>query len=165
MDYKEAKEQFVELWSSFGSNWGIPQAMAEIHALLLATENPMTTDEVMDVLKISRSNANLNLRSLLDWGLIYKRRVQGERKDYYVAEKDMWEVAVKIIRERRRKEVDPVVRNLKNLSNFEATNFEEKNFKTLLVDIHDLGVKMNKIGDMVERAEKMSFVKWIMKGF
>ncbi|MCL4166306.1 UNVERIFIED_CONTAM: hypothetical protein GTU68_056823 [Idotea baltica] len=139
--------------------------MAEIHALLLATENPLTTDEVMEALKISRSNANLNLRSLLDWGLVYKRRVQGERKDYYVAEKDIWEVAVKIIRERRRKEVDPVVRNLKTLSNFEASNFEEKNFKALLNDIHDLGVKMNSIGDMVERAEKLSFVKWIMKGF
>ena len=164
MNFKEAKEEFIQLWGNFGSNWGIPKAMAEIHALLLATENPLSTDEIMEVLQVSRSNANLNLRALLDWQLIYKKRVAGERKDYYVAEKDIWEVAIRIIKERRRKEVDPVVRSLKNLSSFDANSYEEVNFKNLLKEIHDLSLKMNAIGDMVEKAEKLSFFKWIIKG-
>lgn len=165
MKYTEAKEEFVQLWGSLGTNWGIPKAMAEIHALLLSTESPLTTDEIMEELKVSRSNANLNIRGLLDWGLIYKKRVAGERKEYFEAEKDIWEVAIRIIKERRRKEVDPVIRELKNLSNFEAETFEEKKFKILLNDTHDLAKKMNTIGDLVEKAEKMSFIKWVVKGF
>ncbi|MFC3812538.1 GbsR/MarR family transcriptional regulator [Lacihabitans lacunae] len=165
MNYKEAKEEFIQLWGSLGTNWGIPKAMAEIHALLLASENPLSTDEIMDELKVSRSNANLNIRALIDWSLIYKKRIPGERKEYFVAEKDIWEVAVRIIKERRRREVDPVIRELKNLSSFEAESFEEKNFKNLLSDTHELAKKMNTIGDMVERAEKLNFVKWVVKGF
>jgi DNA-binding transcriptional regulator GbsR (MarR family) len=164
MNYKEAKEEFIEMWGRFGANWGIPAAMAEIHAFLLSTESPVSTDEIMEELKISRSNANLNIRTLMDWQLVYKKRIQGERKEYFVAEKDIWEVAIKIIKERRRKEVDPVINELSRLSNFEANTFEEKNFKSLLADTHDLALKMNSIGDMVEKVEKLRFVKWIMKG-
>lgn len=165
MNYTEAKDEFIQLWGSLGSNWGIPKAMAEIHALLLASENPLSTDEIMEELKVSRSNANLNIRALLDWGLMYKKRVPGERKEYFEAEKDIWEVAVRIIKERRKKEVDPVIRELKKLSDFDAQSFEEKKFKNLLNDTHDLANKMNNIGDMVERAERLSFVRWVMKGF
>jgi DNA-binding transcriptional regulator GbsR (MarR family) len=165
MNYKEAKEEFIQLWGSLGSNWGINKAMAQIHALLLASENPMTTDEIMEHLQISRSNSNLNIRALLDWGLIYKKHVPGDRKEYFVAEKDMWEVAVKIIRERRRREVDPVIKELKSLSKFDAGNFEEKNFKKLLEQTSELAEKMNNIGGMVESSDKMKFFKWIIKGF
>lgn len=164
MNFKEAKDEFIQLWGNLGTNWGIPKAMAEIHALLLATENPLTTDEIMEELTVSRSNANLNIRGLVDWGLIYKKRIAGERKEYFVAEKDIWEVAVRIIRERRRKEVDPVVRELKNLSDFNAEGFEAANFKKLLNETHDLAVKLNGIGDMIERVEKYKFVKWVVKG-
>lgn len=164
MNYKETKKEFIQLWGSFGSNWGIPAAMAEIHAFLLATENPVSTDEIMEELGISRSNANLNIRALLDWRLIYKKRLQGERKEYFVAEKDIWEVAIRIIKERRRKEVDPVINELKRLGDFDASTYEEKNFKSLLLDTHDLAIKMNNIGDMVEKVERLKFVKWIMKG-
>ncbi len=165
MDYKETKDEFIQLWGSLGSNWGINKAMAQIHALLLAVENPLTTDEIMEQLQISRSNANLNLRDLLDWGLIYKKHVPGDRKEYFVAEKDIWAVAVKIIKERRRQEVEPVIKELKDLSGFVPTNFEEKNFKKLIEDITELSEKMVSIGTMVEKVDKFGFFKWIMKGF
>lgn len=62
----------------------------------------------------------------MDWRLIYKKRIQGERKEYFVAEKDIWEVAIRIIKERRRKEVDPAINELNRLASFEANTFEEK---------------------------------------
>lgn len=129
MNYKETQEEFIQLWSNLSSNWGINKAMAQIHALLLSVENPMTTDEIMETLTMSRSNANLNVRALLDWGLIYKKSLAGDRKEYFVAEKDIWEVAIKIIKERRRREIEPVIKDLKQLGTFEATNFEEKTLK------------------------------------
>jgi DNA-binding transcriptional regulator GbsR (MarR family) len=165
MNYKEAKEEFIQLWGSLGTNWGINKAMAQIHALLMASENPMTTDEIMEELQISRSNSNLNIRALLDWGLVYKKHVPGDRKEYFIAEKDIWEVAVKIIRERRRREVDPVIKELKSLSKFDAVTYEEKNFKKLLEQTSELSEKMNNVGGMVESADKLKFFKWIIKGF
>lgn len=165
MKFKEAKEEFIQVWGALGSNWGINKAMAQIHALLLATESPLTTDEIMEHLQISRSNANLNIRALLDWGLVYKKHMPGDRKEYFVAEKDMWSVSVKIIRERRRREVEPVVREIKSISRFEATTYEEKNFKHLLEEMGELSERMLKIGDLLERADKMKFFKWILKGF
>jgi DNA-binding transcriptional regulator GbsR (MarR family) len=165
MNYKETQEEFVQLWGSLGTNWGINKAMAQIHALLLSVENPLTTDEIMERLQVSRSNANLNIRALLDWGLIYKKHVPGDRKEYFVGEKDIWDVAVKIMKERRRREVEPVVKELKNLSEFEATTYEEKNFKKLLNDTIELSEKLMGVGTLLEKADKFNFFKWIMKGF
>jgi len=165
MKYKEAKEEFIQIWGTLGTNWGINKAMAQIHALLLATENPMTTDEIMQELQISRSNANLNIRALLDWGLLYKKHVAGDRKEYFVAEKDMWDVTVKIIRQRRKREVEPVVKELKSLSRFEAIHYEEKNFKKLLEEMDQLSSKMLNLGDLIEKADRMKFLKWVIKGF
>ena len=165
MKYAEAKEEFIQVWGALGTNWGINKAMAQIHALLLATQNPMTTDEIMEELNISRSNANLNIRTLLDWELIYKKHVAGDRKEYFVADKDMWAVSVKIMKVRRRREVEPIVRELKAISQFEASSFEEKNFKKVLTEMNDLSEKMLKLGDIVEKADRMNFFKWILKGF
>lgn len=164
MNYKEAREEFIQIWGGLGSNWGINKAMAQIHALLMATEQPLTTDEIMEELQISRSNANLNLRALLDWGLIYRKHVAGDRKEFFVAEKDMWSVAVKIIRERRKREVDQVVKELQQLSKFEASTVEEKNFKHLLEEMNGLSEMILKMSDLLERADKMKFLKWIVKG-
>jgi DNA-binding transcriptional regulator GbsR (MarR family) len=162
--FKEAKDEFVQIWGALGSNWGINKAMAQIHALLLATENPITTEEIMEELQISRSNANLNIRSLIDWGLIYKKHVAGDRKEYFIAEKDMWDVAVKIMNERKRREVEPVIRELKSIAKFEANTFEEKKFKNLLDDVNDLSQKLLSIGDLLEKADKSKFFKWMVKG-
>jgi DNA-binding transcriptional regulator GbsR (MarR family) len=165
MNYKETQDEFVQLWGSLGTNWGINKAMAQIHALLLSVENPLTTDEIMERLQVSRSNANLNIRALLDWGLIYKKHVPGDRKEYFVGEKDIWNVAVKIMKERRRREVEPVVKELKQLSEFEAVTYEEKNFKKLLNDTIEMAEKLTSVGTMLEKADKFNFFKWILKGF
>lgn len=164
MNYTEARIEFIQIWGALGTNWGINKAMAQIHALLLATENPLTTDEIMEELQISRSNANLNIRSLVDWGLLYRKHVAGDRKEYFVAEKDVWDIALKIMKERRKREVEPVVRDLKLLSKFEGNNFEEKNFRNLLSEINELSHKLLSLGELIEKADKLKFVKWAIKG-
>jgi predicted nuclease with TOPRIM domain len=74
-------------------------------------------------------------------------------------------VAVKIMKERRRREVEPVVDELKQLAQFEANNYNEKNFKKLLEDTIELSEKLTSIGTMVEKADKFNFFKWILRGF
>ena len=112
--HQQALDQFVLYWGEMASSWGINKTMAQIHALLYAELEPMDTDTIMRELRISRGNANMNLRKLNDWGLVHKVSVEGDRKDYFIAEKDVWNMAFRIIRERQRLEVTPIKENLKD---------------------------------------------------
>ena len=85
MELEEAKAKFIQAWGTLGSSWGINRTMSQIHALLIVSVDPLTTEEIMDQLKISRGNANMNVRALMDWGLITKELVPGERKEYFQA--------------------------------------------------------------------------------
>jgi len=90
--------------------------MALIHALLFASLEPLDTDEIMERLAISRGNANMNLRALLDWGLVMKTHKSGSRKDFYEAEQDVWKITTTIIEERQRREIAPVQRALADVA-------------------------------------------------
>lgn len=110
--HQEALERFILFWGEMASNWGINRTMAQIHALLYASEDPLDTDAIMDRLQISRGNANMNLRSLINWNLVRKVHIPGSRKDFYTAEQDVWEITSQIIRERERREIQPVMQQL-----------------------------------------------------
>src|SRR5207244_13655672 len=89
---QQARDQFVTQWGAIGSAWGINRTMAQIHALLIITPRALTTDEVMEELKVSRGNAHTNLRELVGWGLVRSVVRKGERKEYFEAEKDVWKM-------------------------------------------------------------------------
>ena len=110
--HQEALNKFILFWGEMASNWGINRTMAQIHAFLYAQEEPVDTDHIMDRLQISRGNANMNLRSLMNWNLVRKVHLSGSRKDYFIAEKDVWEITLQIIRERERREIQPVMQQL-----------------------------------------------------
>ena len=93
--------------------WGINRTMAQIHALLYAEGKAMNTDQIMKRLSISRGNANMNLRELLQWNLIYKEVIPGDRKDYYIAETEVWTIVSRVVSERQEREITPVLQNLK----------------------------------------------------
>ncbi len=105
---------FVSFWGEMASRWGINRTMAQIHALLYSSEKPLDTDQIMEALSVSRGNANMNLRSLIDWKLVYKVQKQGSRKDFYEAEKDVWHITAQIIRRRERQEIEPVMEQLRD---------------------------------------------------
>ena len=110
---RAAQDHFVALWSRMGGNWGIPRAVAETHALLFIVGEPLNTDDVMDRLRISRGGASTALRSLEDWGLLCRVHIPGDRKEYFQAEQDVWKVFRVILRERKKREVDPVLESLR----------------------------------------------------
>jgi DNA-binding transcriptional regulator GbsR (MarR family) len=129
MKLAEAKSQFIASWGRFGTNWGINRTMAQIHALLLVSPDPLSAEEVMDQLNISRGNANMNLRELIDWGLVEKVIKPGERKEFFSAEKDIWIAARQIIKERKKRELDLMIPVLKELSKVEGDK-KDKGVKT-----------------------------------
>ena len=132
MDLQEGKEKFIQSWGALGTSWGINRTMAQIHALLLISPNPLSAEEIMDELKISRGNANMNIRALIDWGLVFKTLIKGERKEYFIAEKDMWEVVKKIIAQRKKRELEPMLKVLEELSSIKSKDEEGEVFTKVI---------------------------------
>jgi len=106
---QDAKNLLVRRWGEMGGYWGINRTMAEIHALLFVTREPLCTDDIMEQLRISRGNASMNLRALVDWGLIERVHKLGNRREYFKADTDVWHMFETIMRERRRREVEPII--------------------------------------------------------
>jgi DNA-binding transcriptional regulator GbsR (MarR family) len=106
---RAAQDQFVLEWGRMSSSWGINRTMAQTHALLLVTGHPMSVDEIMERLHISRGNASMTLRDLIDWGIIKRFRKPGDRKDMYLSDAGIWQMFSRVVRERKRREIDPTI--------------------------------------------------------
>ena len=106
---------FVRAWGEMGSQWGVPRTMAQVHALLWLLGRPLNTDELMERLDISRGNASMTLRTLVDWGMITRAHNAKDRKDYYAAEQDVWKLFATIARARKRREIEPLIGSLKQV--------------------------------------------------
>src|SRR5687768_9341153 len=112
MEYSEAKENFIHAWGTLGSSWGVNQAMAQIHAPLLLATDPLSAEDIMEELQMSRGNVNMNLHALMDWGIVKKEHRVGERKEFFSTGKDIMELARQVSKERRRREIDPIIQVL-----------------------------------------------------
>ena len=126
MKLPEARQQFISSWGAFGTHWGINRTMAQIHALLLVSPDPLTQDDIMEELNISRGNTNMNIRELINWGLVERVILSGERKEYFTAEKDIWKVVKQIVKERKKRELEPMMQLLDKLEDVEVDKKDKK---------------------------------------
>jgi len=164
MEYQEAKEKFISTWGSLGSLWGINKAMAQIQALLFISTKPLSMEDIMDELKISRGNTSMNLRQLMDWGIVSKTLVAGERKEFFTTEKDVQELARIIAKERSRREIKPVLKTLKEISSIKDDNTEKtqeliKQTKAL----HDLSETADTLVNKIVNQEQNWITKSLLK--
>ena len=100
---------FVEHWGGMARSWGINATMGELFALLYISGEDWTADDLKERLSISRGNVSMNLRELMAWGVVHKVHRQGERREYYRAESDVWTLFRRILAERKRRELDPTL--------------------------------------------------------
>ncbi len=163
MQYQEGKEKFLHAWGTLGSDWGINRTMAQAHALLMIAPRALSADEIMAELQISRGNANMNIRSLMDWGLVYKEIKPGDRKEYFFAEKDMWIVVRQIMIHRKKKEIEPVVKLLNDLSGVEPTCEASKEFCKTISEIQLFTNKADATLDALIRADSNWFLGTFLK--
>ena len=110
---RTVQELFIRRWGEMGQTWGINRTMAEIHALLFISAQPLCTDDVMERLNISRGNVSMSLRALCDWGIVRRLHKRGERREYFETLSDVWEMFSIIAAERKRREMDPVLETIK----------------------------------------------------
>lgn len=167
MKLAEAKQQFISSWGAFGSHWGINRTMAQIHALLLISAQPLTQDEIMETLQISRGNVNMNIRELISWNLVERQILPGERKEYFSAEKDIWKVATLIMKERKKRELDPMLKLLGQLEQVDGDrkDKETKQFIDTVSNIKKVGKQADHMLDIVIKAEENWFTSNVLKLF
>ncbi len=111
----DTTHQFVEAWGAMGALWGINRSVARVHALLMASEGPVSLDEIAERLQISKGNASMSLRELRTFGVVRQVEVPGDRRDFYVTEPDVWTMFFRIIKERKRREFDPALEAIHGL--------------------------------------------------
>jgi DNA-binding transcriptional regulator GbsR (MarR family) len=155
----DAKAMLVRRWGEMGGYWGVNRTMAEIHALLFVSPDSLCTDEIMDLLQVSRGNASMNLRALVDWGLIERVHRLGDRKEYFQADTNVWHMFETIMRERRRREVEPIIATIDRCRQLvedngelaEADPAEVDQFRARIDDLREFLDTMGKLFDLMLR--------------
>ena len=167
MKLTDAKQQFINSWGGFGTQWGINRTMAQIHALLLVSMNPITQDDIMEQLTISRGNVNMNIRDLIGWGLVERIIISGERKEYFTAEKDIWKVVKQIVKERKKRELEPMLQLLDKLEEVDGDKKDKhvKLFVDTVSSIKKLGRQADKTLDKMIKVEESWFLAAMLKLF
>src|SRR5437773_9621550 len=110
---EDVEDQFVELWGSMSSLWGISPTMARIHGLLYMSGAALSMDDIMERLAISRGNVSMNLSKLVEWGLVRRVHKRGDRQNYYESLRDVWEMFTLVATQRKRREIDPILNTLR----------------------------------------------------
>lgn len=166
MNYEEAKIKFISTWGSLGPLWGINKAMAQIQALLFISTQALSMEDIMAELQISRGNTSMNLRQLMDWGIVTKELIPGERKEYFTSEKDVQELTRIIAKERSRREIQPVIKVLHELSSIKDDGTEKtKELIKQTKALHDLTLNadtmINKLVNQKQNWITKSLIKLI----
>ena len=136
--------------------------MGQIHALLMMSPDPLTADQIIQELSISRGNVSMNLRSLVEWGLVHKVYIPGDRKEYFASEKDIWKMALRIARERKQRELDPVIQSLQTMQNVQANGENKREVEELnkvSSQILDVAMQIDKVLDIGIRSGGQSLVR------
>lgn len=161
MNLDDAKIKYIQTWGSLATSWGINKTMAQVHALLLVSTKPLSAEDIMEILQISRGNVNMNVRALIDWGIVTKEFVVGERKEFFVADKDIWELFKQITKERKKREIEPVIKVLQELQQVDDISDEAMQFKKVLGDLSEVTTTVNTILDKAIKADE----HWLLSNF
>ncbi len=149
---QRSREAFISHWGEMGSSWGVPRSMAEIHALLFIEGRPMNADEIMDRLQISRGNVSTTLRQLADWGIVARVRQRGDRKDYFEAEQDVWNLLSLIVRARKRRELEPLLAALEDAKSLAIEPGDGDDPKAIKAHV----ARLDSMNDALKRLDRLS---------
>lgn len=177
---RAAQDRFIGFWGEMGTRWGVPRSMAEVHALLFITGEPLTAEDIMERLSISRGSVSTTLKQLVDWGLVQRvnpklspvsrgnareRAPRSDRREFHQAEQDVWKLFYTILRSRKRREFDPLVEQLggckvsaragRRTDRERAHDERIEDLLSLCVFFDGLANTISKSGKGIERATKL----------
>jgi len=131
-----AVEQFVLRWGDLGGQWGVNRSVAQIQALLFLSDRPLTAEDIAEALGMARSNVSNSIKELITWKLVRRVPVLGDRRDYYEAEADLWQILTRIAQGRKEREIDPAVAALRHV--LETAEGDPRISKVALARLHEM---------------------------
>jgi len=136
-------EKFILHWGEMGTRWGVNRTVAQIHALLYLSNNPMDAESITETLGVARSNVSTSIKELQSWGLVKTVHVMGDRRDHFESFKDLWEITRVIINERKKREIDPTITV--------QSDDDKKTEKAIKTRIEDTLIFMEMMNDWYEQ--------------
>lgn len=155
---------FVSHFGEMGSRWGINRTVGQIYALIYVSEKPIHADEIAESLEFSRSNVSMGLKELQAWRLVHLRHLPGDRREYFDAPADAWEVFRTLAEERRRREIEPTLSMLRNALLEEASTPEDRHAQARMKGMHDLIELMTTWFDDVQRLDPATLAQLMKMG-
>jgi DNA-binding transcriptional regulator GbsR (MarR family) len=155
---------FVSHFGEMGSRWGINRTVGQIYALIYVSSQPLNADEIAESLEFSRSNVSMGLKELQAWRLVRLRHQAGDRREYFDAPSDAWEIFRTLAEERRRREIEPTLSMLRNAlidpPNTEADRIAQERMRSM----HDLIELMTNWFDDVQRMDQKTLSQLMKMG-
>ena len=143
--------QFVSHFGEMGSRWGINRTVGQMYALLFVAQRALNADEIAETLEFSRSNVSMGLKELQAWRLVRLRHQPGDRREYFEAPADVWEIFRVLAEERRRREVEPTLSMLRTALLETPKTDAERHAQARMREMHDLIDRLMKWFDDVQR--------------
>ena len=157
--------KFVLHWGEMGNAWGINRTMAQVHALLFVSAEPLDAEEISQLLDVSRSNISTSLRELITWGVVQRVHAIGDRRDRFVALKDVMETFRVITAERKRREIDPTVELLEQCLKESSEGSPEEAFTRGQIEkMLDFTKMISDWHSEIERLPKSSMLRLLRGG-
>lgn len=131
-------ESFVMHFGEMGSRWGFNRTVGQMYALLVVSDEPLSANQIADALSISRGNVSMGIKELQAWRLVQQHHIPGDRKDYFLAQGSVWDMAQKVFEERRKREMDPTLSLLRDILLDKPANDAEAHAQERLKEIYNL---------------------------
>lgn len=151
-------------FGEMGSRWGINRTVGQMYALLVLSPEPLTADGIAEALGFSRSNVSMGLKELQSWELVRLQHLPGDRKEYYSAPADVWDIAKTLIEQRRKREIDPTLSTLRGLLLNKAASEEEKYAQKRMQEMHDLIEMLTQWTTEIQRLDEAKLSKLLKLG-
>lgn len=157
-------QTFILHFGEMGSRWGINRTVGQIYALLVLSQAPLSADDIVETLGFSRSNVSMGLKELQSWELVRLQHLPGDRKEYYSAPADVWEIAKILIEQRRKREIDPTLSTLRGLLMDKPSDEQEKYAQQRMQDMHDLIEMLTQWTTEIQRLDAVRLDKLLKLG-
>lgn len=157
-------ETFVLHFGEMGGRWGINRTVGQIYALLFVSDRALNAEEITEALGVSRSNVSMGIKELEAWRLVRKRHVPGDRRDYFQAPGDIWQIVRTLAEERRRREVDPTLSMLRDVLMETPATPEERHAQDRMREMHDMIELLVGWADDVQRLDNGSLMRLLALG-
>ena len=155
---------FVAHFGEMGSRWGINRTVGQIYALIFVSPAPLNADDIAAKLEFSRSNVSMGLKELQAWRLVNLRHQAGDRREYFDAPTDAWEIFRTLAEERRRREIEPTLSMLRNALLEEPRNAEDRIALERMRVMHDLIELTTTWFDEVQRMDQRTLARLMKMG-